>query len=85
MRTLLEQQLVCVRGYVNRNALKTLLDQPDFERNPSALLLIRLSCLELWLRDLEQRQAHVGSRKTEVDVSPGITNNGRARVAQVYS
>jgi len=85
MRALLEQPLVCARGYVNRNALKTLLDQPDFERNPSALLLIRLSCLELWLRDLEQRQAHVGSRKTEVDVSPGITNNGRARVAQVYS
>jgi asparagine synthase (glutamine-hydrolysing) len=84
MRALLDDSLVCARGYVNRTALKTLLDQPDFERNPNALSLIRISCLELWLRDLERRRAPLRSGTVAIDVSSSITNNERATVAQVY-
>jgi len=86
IRALLEDPIVCARGYVNRNALKSQLEQPDFERNLNALSLIRLSCLELWLHDLETRQsAQVSPGTAAVDVSSSVTNNGRASVAQVYS
>jgi hypothetical protein len=85
IRALLEDPIVCARGYVNRNALKSQLEQPDFERNLNALSLIRLSCLELWLDDLETRQsAQVSPGTAAVDVSSSVTNNGRASVAQVY-
>lgn len=55
LRELLTHALVCERGYVNPNALKALLDQPDVERNPESLFLLRISFLELWLRDLDKR------------------------------
>ena len=55
LRELLRNPLVCDRGYVNANTLKSVLDQPDFERGPEGLFVLRISYLELWLRDLERR------------------------------
>lgn len=55
LRELLRNALVCDHGYVNANALKVLLDQPNLERSPEGLFVLRISYLELWLRDLERR------------------------------
>jgi asparagine synthase (glutamine-hydrolysing) len=84
LRILLADPLICAGGYVNRKALKALVDQPDFESNPNSLWLIPLSCLEFWLRDLEQRRASFAEGAAAVDYSTGITESGRARVAHAY-
>ena len=55
VRELLRNARVCDRGYVNPNTLKALIEQPDFERSPEGLFVLRISYLELWLRDLEKR------------------------------
>jgi len=55
LRMLFNDALVCANGFVNASALKNLIEHADFERNPEALSIIRLSHLELWLRDLERR------------------------------
>ena len=55
---------VCDRGYVNPNTLKTLIEQPDFERSPEGLFVLRISYLELWLRDLEKRPQAVKRSST---------------------
>lgn len=55
VRELLSHALVCERGFVNPDALKALFDQPNFERSPESLFVLRISYLELWLRDLDQR------------------------------
>ncbi len=64
LRELLRHALVCERGYVNPNALKALLDQPDFERSPESLFVLRISYLELWLRDLDRRTQPVKQAST---------------------
>jgi len=81
LRTLLEDPLVCAAGYVNPKALKTLISQPEFERNLEALSVIRLIYLELWLRDFERRRV---KETASVNFATDISTNGRARVAQVY-
>jgi len=55
VRELLSDALVCERGFVNPDALKALFDQPNFERSPESLFVLRISYLELWLRDLDKR------------------------------
>jgi asparagine synthase (glutamine-hydrolysing) len=55
LRELLRTARVCERGYVNRDALTSLIEQPNFERSPEGLFVLRISYLELWLRDLERR------------------------------
>lgn len=55
LREVLRNALVCDRGYVNPTALKALIEQPDFERSPEGLFVLRISYLELWLRDVERR------------------------------
>ena len=55
LRQLLRNAFVCERGYVNPDALKALIEQPDFERSPEGLFVLRINYLELWLRDLERR------------------------------
>ena len=55
LRELLRNALVCKRGYVNPKALQALIEQPNFERSPEGLFVLRISYLEFWLRDLERR------------------------------
>jgi asparagine synthase (glutamine-hydrolysing) len=55
LRELLRNALVCDREYVNANALRALMDQPNFERSSEGLFVLRISYLERWLRDLEKR------------------------------
>jgi asparagine synthase (glutamine-hydrolysing) len=55
LRELLRTARVCDRGYVNPDALKSLIERPDFERSPEGLFVLRISYLELWLRDFERR------------------------------
>ena len=55
VREILRNALVCERGYVNPSTLKELIEQPNFERSPEGLFVLRISYLELWLRDLEKR------------------------------
>ena len=84
LRMLFANTRVCDAGYVNEQALNTLVEQADFERNPEALSIIRISYLELWLRDLERRSQTLKGT-TPVAVSASIAGNGRrARVAQAF-
>lgn len=55
LRELLRTALVCDRGYVNREVLESLIERPSFERSPESLFVLRISYLELWLRDFERR------------------------------
>ena len=55
LRELLKTARVCERGYVNPDALKALIQRPDFERSPEGLFVLRITYLEQWLRDLESR------------------------------
>lgn len=79
LRMLFEDALVCAAGYVNAQALKTLIEQPNFERNPERLALIRLGFLELWLRDREMRTSKYAAPVRL------LSSTGNARVAQAYS
>ena len=84
LRMLFRNTLVCAHGYVNERALNTLVEQADFERNPESLAIIRISYLELWLRDLERRSQPV-KNAAAINVSASTAGNGRdARVAQVF-
>jgi asparagine synthase (glutamine-hydrolysing) len=82
LRELLRDARVCERGYVNPNTLKTLIEQPDFERSPEGLFVLRISYLELWLRDLERRSQALKEPST-IEFSSRLA--GRERAVEVYS
>lgn len=82
LRELLRRALVCERGYVNPNALKTLIEQPNFERSPEGLFVLRISYLEFWLRDLEKRSKALKPNSTFEFSSP---LGGKERVVEVCS
>jgi len=63
LRELLRTARVCDLGYVNPEALKSLIEQPDFERSPEGLFVLRISYLELWLRDFERRVTPLNLKK----------------------
>jgi hypothetical protein len=81
LRELLRSALVCERGYVNPNALKALIEQPNFERSPEGLFVLRISYLEFWLRDLERRSQALKQTST-FEFSP---LEGKERVVEVCS
>jgi hypothetical protein len=68
---------------VNAPALQDLVEHANFERDPRALSIIRISHFELWLRDLERRSQTV-RHAAAVNFSSSITGNGRARVAEAF-
>jgi asparagine synthase (glutamine-hydrolysing) len=78
---LLRDARVCAAGYVNPATLKTLIDQPDFERNSESLAVIRICYLELWLRDLERRSRTIHTATVEISAR----NNQPERVMHAYS
>lgn len=80
LRELLKNPIVCTRGYVDPAALQTLLERPNFERAPEGLVVIRLSYLELWLRDLENRLV----QRTLAIKSPSLTVSRHQEVAQAF-
>ena len=82
LRELLRNARVCDRGYVNPNTLKALIEQPDFERSPESLFVLRISYLELWLRDLERRPQAL-KRSSTFEFSSHLA--GRERGVKVYS
>jgi asparagine synthase (glutamine-hydrolysing) len=82
LRELLRDARVCDRGYVNPNTLKTLIEQPDFERTPEGLFVLRISYLELWLRDLERRSQALKQPST-IEFSSRLA--GSERAVEVYS
>jgi asparagine synthase (glutamine-hydrolysing) len=83
LRELLRNALVCASGYVDPIALKALIEQPDFERNPESLAVIRICYLELWLRDLEKRSRTI-KHTTAVEIS-AAKNDQLERVMHAYS
>jgi asparagine synthase (glutamine-hydrolysing) len=82
LRELLRNARVCDRGYVNPNTLKALIEEPDFERSPEGLFVLRISYLELWLRDLERRSQAVKQPST-FEFSSHLVSRDRA--VGVYS
>jgi asparagine synthase (glutamine-hydrolysing) len=82
LRELLRSALVCERGYVNPNALKALIEQPNFERSPEGLFVLRISYLEFWLRDLERRSQALEQTST-FEFSSRLA--GKERVVEVCS
>jgi asparagine synthase (glutamine-hydrolysing) len=82
LREVLRDALVCERGYVNPNALKALVEQPDFERSPEGLVVLRISYLELWLRDLERR-SHALKQTSTFEFSSRLA--GEDRVVEACS
>ena len=82
LRELMRDARVCDRGYVNPNTLKALIEQPDFERSPEGLFVLRISYLELWLRDFERRSQALKHSST-VEFSSRLA--GRERAVEVYS
>jgi len=82
LRELLRNALVCERGYVNADALKALIAQPNFEGSPEGLFVLRLSYLELWLRDLERRSQSLNQTST-FEFSSRLA--GKERVVEVCS
>ena len=82
LRELLTDARVCERGYVNPNTLKALIEQPDFERSPEGLFVLRISYLELWLRDLESRPQALKQSST-FEFSSRLA--GSERSVEVYS
>lgn len=79
---LLRDARVCDRGYVNPNTLKALVEQPDFERSPEGLFVLRISYLELWLRDLERRSQALKQPST-IEFSSRLASSERA--VEAYS
>jgi asparagine synthase (glutamine-hydrolysing) len=82
LRELLRSARVCDRGYVNPNTLKALIQRPDFERSPEGLFVLRISYLELWLRDLEKRSQALKQPST-FEFSSRLA--GRERAVEVCS
>jgi stalled ribosome alternative rescue factor ArfA len=82
LRELLRSARVCDQGYVNPNTLEALIDQPDFERSPEGLFVLRISYLELWLRDLEKRSQALKQPST-FEFSSRLA--GRERAVEVCS
>ena len=74
---------VCAAGYVNAQELESLIRDVNFERNPENLVVIHISNLELWLRDLERRRKTV-TLTAPIHLSPRLAADSRARVAQAY-
>ena len=66
----------------NANTLKALIEQPDFERSPEGLFVLRISYLELWLRDLETRSQALKQLSTFEFSSPLA---GKERVVEFCS
>jgi asparagine synthase (glutamine-hydrolysing) len=64
LRELLRDTCVCARGYVNPIALNALIEEPNFQRSPEGLFVLRISYLELWLRDVEKRSKTVKQTAT---------------------
>lgn len=83
LRMLFKDARVCAAGYVNAKALESLIQHVSFERNPENLVAIRISHLELWLRDLERRTKTV-THTTPINFSSRVADNSRARVAEAY-
>jgi hypothetical protein len=67
---------------VNPNALKALIEQPNFERSPEGLFVLRISYLEFWLRDLERRSQALAQTST-FEFSSRLA--GKERVVEVCS
>ncbi len=78
LRMLFQDARVCAAGYVNARALESLVQHVSFERNPENLVVLRVSHLELWLRDLERRTKTV-THSTPVNL---YSRNSPARVAE---
>ena len=77
LRELLRNAFVCDRGYVNADVLKAVLDQPNFERSPEGIFVLRISYLELWLRDLERR-SQLLKQTSSVEFSSQLAGKERA-------
>jgi asparagine synthase (glutamine-hydrolysing) len=69
LRELLRTARVCERGYVNRDALRSLIERPDFERSPEGLFVLRISYLELWLRDFDARLQRHSTSEVPLDLA----------------
>ncbi len=82
LRMLFKDARVCAAGYVNAQKLESLIKQVSFERNPENLVVIRISHLELWLRDLERRTKTV-TQTTPINFYSRPSDNSRTRVAEV--
>ena len=80
---LLRNGLVCSRGYVDRAALNTLIENPTFSHTTESLFVLRIAYLELWLRDFERRPLTVTHSST-VEISARKIRAERERVAQAY-
>ena len=80
---LLRNALVCAGGYVDSAALNTLIEKPNFEREPAGLDVLRIAYLELWLRDIERRQRAMPHRST-FEISARKVRAERERVAPAY-
>ena len=83
LRRLFDDARICAAGYVNPQKLQSLVERVSFERNPENLLLIRLSHLELWLRDLERRTKTL-TLTAPVNLSTHLASSRQTRVAQAY-
>jgi asparagine synthase (glutamine-hydrolysing) len=83
LRMLFKDARVCAAGYVNAQELESLIRDVNFERNPENLVVIHISNLELWLRDLERRRKTV-TLTAPIHLSPRLAADSRARVAQAY-
>ena len=80
LRMLFKDARVCAAGYVNAQQLEPLIRNVSFERNPENLVVIHISHLELWLRDLERR-SQTATHTTSVNLSLHLKSNKQARVA----
>jgi asparagine synthase (glutamine-hydrolysing) len=80
LRKLFKDARVCAAGYVNAQQLESLIQHASFERNPENLVVIHISHLELWLRDIERR-TQTATHATPVNLSLDIKSNRRVRVA----
>jgi asparagine synthase (glutamine-hydrolysing) len=68
LREMFSDSSVCVRGYVNRNALMTALELARHGANLRSLAIIRVCCLEVWLRALESKGCISEKNKAQLDV-----------------
>lgn len=84
LRELLRNALVCAGGYVDPAALETLMEKPDFVRNPESLAVLRIGYLELWLRGFERGRRAIASDST-VEFSSTRVPAERETVVQAYS
>ena len=81
LRNLLRNSLSCAGGYVNPDALKALIEKPDFVQHPERLAVLRIAYLELWLRDLEKRRRTIPHRAA---VETSAKRVRAERMAQAY-